>query len=48
MTVKEFLKSQTKGINIKVYQPPIKEIDSCKELVRRYQGEISVALESNI
>lgn len=47
MTVKEFLEKQNKDVNIKVYQPPIKEIDSCKELVRRYQGEISVSLESN-
>lgn len=51
MTVKEFLKNQlyllTEDIAIKVYQLPVKEIDICKALVRRYQGEISVALKSN-
>lgn len=47
MTVKEFLEKQNKDINIKVYQPPIKEIDSCKELVQRYYGEVWVALNSN-
>jgi hypothetical protein len=26
---------------------PIKEIDSCKELVKRYQGEIKVSINSN-
>lgn len=46
MTVKELLNKQTE-CEIKVYQVPIKEIDSCKELVKRYQGEISVSLNSN-
>lgn len=46
MTVKELLEKQSK-CEIKVYQEPIKEIDSCKELVTRYQGEISVSLNSN-
>ena len=46
MTVRELLNNQTE-YEIKIYQVPIKEIDSCKELVMRYQGEISVSLNSN-
>ena len=46
MTVKELLNDKTE-CEIKIYQVPIKEIDSCKELVKRYQGEISVSLNSN-
>lgn len=46
MTVRELLNNQTE-CEIKIYQVPIKEIDSCKELVMRYQGEISVSLDSN-
>ena len=48
MTVREFLEKQTDmDLEIKVYQFPIKEIDSCKELVRRYWGNIKVSLNSN-
>lgn len=46
MTVRELLNNQI-DCEIKVYQVPIKEIDSCEELVMRYQGEISVSLNSN-
>lgn len=46
MKVREFLEKQT-DCEIKVYQVPIKEIDSCKELVKRYQGEIKVSVNSN-
>ena len=46
MKVKEFLEKQL-DCEIKVYQLPIKEIDSCKELVRRYQGNIKVSINSN-
>ena len=46
MTVRELLNNQT-YCEIKVYQVPIREIDSCKKLVRRYQGEIFVSLNSN-
>ena len=46
MTVRELLNNQTER-EVKVYQVPIKDIDSCKELVMRYQGEISVSLDSN-
>lgn len=46
MTVRELLNTQVE-CEIKVYQVPIKEIDSCKELARRYQGEISVSLNSH-
>lgn len=46
MKVKEFLEKQT-DCEIKVYQVPIKEIDNCKELVKRYQGEIKVSINSN-
>ena len=46
MKVREFLEKQT-DCEIKVYQLPIKEIDSCKELVRRYQGNIKVSTNSN-
>lgn len=46
MTVRELLNNQTECA-IKIYQMPIKKIDSRKELVMRYQGEISVSLNSN-
>ena len=46
MKVKEFLEKQL-DCEIKIYQLPIKEIDSCKELVRRYQGNIKVSINSN-
>ena len=46
MTVRELLNDQIE-CEIKVYQVSIKEIDSCKELVKRYQGEISVSLSSS-
>lgn len=46
MTVRELLNNQTE-YEIKIYQMPIKEIDNRKELVMRYQGEISVSLDSN-
>lgn len=46
MKVREFLEKQTE-CEIKVYQVPIKEIDSCKELVKRYQGNIKVSVNSN-
>ena len=47
MKVKEFLQNRDKNVEIKVFQQPIKEIDSCVEMVKRYQGEIIVALNSN-
>jgi len=48
MTVKQLLLNNLSLVQvIKVFQVPIKEIDSCKELVKRYQGEISVSLNSN-
>lgn len=46
MTVRELLNNYSE-CEIKVYQSPIEEIDSCEELVKRYQGEISVSLNSN-
>lgn len=46
MTVRELLNNYTE-CELKVYQVPIKEIDSCEELVKRYQGEVSVSLNSN-
>jgi len=46
MTVRELLNNRP-NCEIKVYQVPIREIDSCKELVRRYKGELSVSLNSN-
>lgn len=46
MTVKQLL-SNNLSLEIKVFQVPIKEIDSNTSLVKRYQGEISVALNSN-
>lgn len=46
MTVKQLL-SNNLSLEIKVFQVPIKEIDSNVSLVKRYQGEISVALNSN-
>lgn len=48
MTVKEFLENQNNNIYITVFQKPIKEIDSCKELVKRYEGEVCVFLNSNV
>lgn len=47
MNVREFLQNRDKNVEIKVFQQPIKEIDSCVEMVKRYQGEITVALNSN-
>ena len=46
MTIRKLLSNKIE-CEIKVYQVPIKEIDSCKELIKRYQGEISVSLNSN-
>lgn len=46
MTVKQLLSNKL-SLEIKVFQVPIKEIDSNTNLVKRYQGEISVALNSN-
>ena len=46
MTVKELLSNKL-SLEIKVFQVPIKEIDNSVGLVKRYQGEISVALNSN-
>lgn len=46
MKVKCFLKKQPEQ-EIKVYQVPIGKIDSCKELVRRYQGSVEVSVNSN-
>lgn len=48
MTVKEFLQKQENNIYIKVYQPPIKEIDSCTALVKRYEGSVLIAVGSNV
>ena len=47
MTVKQLLSNKLTSLEIKVFQVPIKEIDNSVGLVRRYQGEISVALNSN-
>lgn len=47
MNVKDFLTKQIDSIEIVIYQIPIKEIDTCKNLVRRYQGNIRTSLESN-
>ena len=47
MKIKEFLQNIDKTVEIKVFQQPIKEIDSCIEMVKRYQGENTVALNSN-
>lgn len=46
MTVRQLL-SNNLSLEIKVFQVPIKEIDNNVSLVKRYQGEISVALNSN-
>lgn len=46
MKVKCFLEKQPEQ-EIKVYQVPIGKIDSCKELVKRYQGSIKVSMNSN-
>lgn len=46
MTVKQLLSNKA-SLEIKVFQVPIKEIENNVGLVRRYQGEISVALNSN-
>lgn len=46
MTVKQLLSNKL-SLEIKVFQVPIKEIENNVGLVRRYQGEISVALNSN-
>lgn len=48
MTVKEFLQKQENNIYIKVYQTPIKKIDSCTALVKRYEGSVLIAVESNV
>lgn len=48
MKVREFLQqNRDKNVEIKVFQQPIKEIDGCIAMVKRYQGEIEVALNSN-
>ena len=47
MNVKEFLKNIDYNAEIKVFQEPIKEIDSCPALVKRYQGKVIIALDSN-
>ena len=47
MNVREFLQNRDKNVEIKVFQQPIKELDGCVEMVKRYQGEIVVALNSN-
>lgn len=47
MLVKDFLKNFADEFEIKIYQIPIKEIDSCPNLVNRFQGSVSTALSSN-
>lgn len=47
MLVKDFLKNFVDDFEIKVYQFPIKEIDSCSDLVNRFQGSVSTAVSSN-
>lgn len=46
MTVKQLLSDST-SFEVKIFQVPIKEIDRGVLLVRRYQGGISIALNSN-
>lgn len=46
MIVRELLNNYAE-CEVEVYQVSIKEIDSCEELVKRYQGEVSVSLNSN-
>ena len=47
MTVKEFMSLWIDDVNMVVYQEPIKEIDNCKDLVRRQSGSVDVLINSN-
>lgn len=47
MTVREFMSLWIDDVSIVVYQEPIKEIDKCKDLVRRQSGSVYVLLDSN-
>ena len=47
MLVRELLEKRKNDENIKVFQVPIKEIDTCEELVKRYEGDREVSLSSN-
>lgn len=48
LTVKQLLLNKMSSSEIKVFQVPIKEIEpNIVGLVKRYEGEVSVALNSN-
>lgn len=37
----------TEYVDVVIWQDPIKEIDSCPDLVRRYFGELNMCMDSN-
>lgn len=47
MTVREFMAVWVDNVSMRVYQVPIKEIDSCSDLVCRQTGTIDVLINSN-
>ena len=47
MLVRELLEKRKNDEDIKVFQVPIKEIDTCEELVKRYEGDREVSFSSN-